>query len=159
MSMTQPVENRGGDRPTAPQNNPMNINPMGGDGQSGRNYSGFPYGVNKEIKEQKDGAKLAKAPTPESAPMGAPNPLASLLGEAATLDAPYEGPLPISDGVDVGRGRGEDALPARILNPINQSEELDLIKKYLPDLMQATRLPGAPDTYKKFINYLKAQIL
>ena len=159
MSMTQPVENRGGDRPTAPQNNPMNINPMGGDGQSGRNYSGFPYGVNKEIKEQKDGAKLAKAPAPESAPMGAPNPLASLLGEAATLDAPYEGSLPISDGVDVGRGRGEDALPARILNPINQSEELDLIKKYLPDLMQATRLPGAPDTYKKFINYLKAQIL
>ncbi len=29
------AEQRGGFRPTAPQNNPANINPMGGDGQSG----------------------------------------------------------------------------------------------------------------------------
>jgi|LauGreDrversion4_2_1035121.scaffolds.fasta_scaffold61757_3 hypothetical protein len=157
--VTAVPENRGGDRPTAPQNNPMNINPMGGNGQSGRDYSGFAYGMNKEINQQKDGAKLAKAPTPTAKAPVTQNPLDSLLGEAVELDAPYEGALPVSDGVGVGRGRGEEALPTRILNPINQSQELDLIKKYLPDLMQATRLPGAPDSYKKLINYLKAQIL
>jgi hypothetical protein len=43
-------ENRGGYRPDAPQNNPANINPMGGDGQSGRAtqpakyIAGLPYG-------------------------------------------------------------------------------------------------------------------
>ena len=147
--MAQSGETRGGFRPTAPQNSPTNINPMGGDGQSGKNYSGFPYGVNKQIKEQKDGAKLAKAPTPQAAPVPTGNP----------LDAEYNGDLPISDGVPVGRGRGEEALPTRLTSPINQSQDLDLIKKYLPDLLQATRLPGAPDSYKELVNYLKAQIL
>lgn len=157
--MTQPAENRGGFRPTAPQNSPTNINPMGGDGQSGKNYSGFPYGVNKQIKEQKDGAKLAKAPTPQAAPVPTGNPLDELMGSFTPLDADYEGDLPISDGVPVGRGRGEEALPTRLTSPINQSQDLDLIKKYLPDLLQATRLPGAPDSYKELVNYLKAQIL
>ena len=34
--MTTAPENRGGDRPTAPQNNPANISATGGNGQSGR---------------------------------------------------------------------------------------------------------------------------
>jgi hypothetical protein len=159
MSMTQPVENRGGDRPTAPQNNPANINPMGGDGQSGKNYSGFPYGVNKQIKEQKAGAKLASTPTPKAPPAPTGNPLDAMMGSFTPLDAEYNGDLPISDGVATGRGRGEEALPTRLTSPINQSQDLDLIKKYLPDLLQATRLPGAPDSYKELVNYLKAQIL
>ena len=159
MVLAQPEENRGGDRPTAPQNNPANINPMGGDGQSGKNYSGFPYGVNKQIKEQKDGAKLAKVPTPQAAPAPTGNPLDAIMGSFTPLDAEYNGDLPVSDGVPVGRGRGEEALPTRLTSPINQSQDLDLIKKYLPDLLQATRLPGAPDSYKELVNYLKAQIL
>ena len=159
MAITQPEETRGGFQPNAPQNNPANINPMGGDGQSGKNYSGFPYGVNKQIKEQKDGAKLAKAPTPQAAPVPTGNPLDELMGTFTALDADYEGDLPVSDGVPVGRGRGEEALPTRLTSPINQSQDLDLIKKYLPDLLQATRLPGAPDSYKELVNYLKAQIL
>jgi hypothetical protein len=142
MVTAQPEENRGGFRPDASQNNPANINPMGGDGQSGKNYSGFPYGVNKQIKEQKEGAKLAKAPAPAPASIKAGNPLDELMGTFTALDADYEGDL-----------------PARITSPINQSQDLDLIKKYLPDLLQATRLPGAPDSYKELVNYLKAQIL
>ena len=53
--MITPKDNRGGDRPTAPQNNPMNINPMGGNGQSGMNtdYTGFAYGQNKAVNEQR----------------------------------------------------------------------------------------------------------
>lgn len=48
--MTTAPENRGGMRPTAPQNNPANISATGGDGQSGRAtqparyISGLPYG-------------------------------------------------------------------------------------------------------------------
>ena len=42
---------------------------------------------------------------------------------------------------------------------MNQSENLNLIKRYLPDLMDATRMPNAPDSYKRFVNYLKEQIL
>ena len=48
--MTTAPENRGGMRPTAPQNNPANISATGGNGQSGRAtqparyISGLPYG-------------------------------------------------------------------------------------------------------------------
>lgn len=159
-----PEENRGGYRPTAPQNNPMNINPMGGNGQSGMNtdYTGFAYGENKAVNEQRIAGNAAitaseQKQTPAAAT--AVNPMASLLGNLVPLDAETQDNLPVSDGVDIGRGRGSEALPTRLTNPINQSQDLDLIKKYLPDLMNATRLPGAPDSYKRFINYLKAQIL
>ena len=48
--MTTAPENRGGMRPTAPQNNPANISATGGNGQSGRAtqparyIAGLPYG-------------------------------------------------------------------------------------------------------------------
>lgn len=159
-----PEENRGGPRPTAPQNNPMNINPMGGNGQSGMNtdYTGFAYGQNKATNEQRVAGNKAITASEERQVPPAPvavNPMDSLLGAVVPLDAETQDNLPISDGVDIGRGRGSEALPARLTNPINQSEDLVMIRKYLPDLMNATRLPGAPDSYKRFINYLKAQIL
>ncbi len=114
----------------------------------------------EELQDYNDQlAKLAKAPTPQSAPVPTGNPLDAMMGSFTPLDAEYNGDLPISDGVAIGRGRDESALPARLTSPINQSQDLDLIKKYLPDLLQATRLPGAPDSYKELVNYLKAQIL
>jgi hypothetical protein len=164
MMMAIAPENRGGFRPTAPQNNPMNINPMGGNGQSGMNtdYTGFAYGQNKAVNQQRVEGNAAVTASEQQQTPAAPvavNPMDSLLGSLVPLDAPTQDNLPISDGVDIGRGRGSEALPARLTSPINQSQDLDLIKKYLPDLLNATRLPGAPDSYKRFINYLKAQIL
>ena len=56
--MTTAPENRGGDRPTAPQNNPANISATGGNGQSGRAtqpakyIAGFPYGEGQATMEQ-----------------------------------------------------------------------------------------------------------
>jgi hypothetical protein len=85
--------------------------------------------------------------------------MASMMSGLVPLDAESMDDLPISDGVDVGRGRGSEALSSRLTSPINQDENVALIKRYLPDLMNATRLPGAPDSYKQFINYLKNQII
>ena len=125
-------------------------------------YTGFAYGQNKAVNEQRiqgNAAITASEAAQTPAPGRAVNPMDALLGSLVPLDAESQDNLPISDGVDIGRGRGSEALPATLTNPINQSQDLDLIKKYLPDLMNATRLPGAPDSYKRFINYLKAQIL
>lgn len=152
-------ENSGGNHPTAPQNNPANINAMGGNGQSGQavpDYTGFAYGQNQALAEQASGAPMAKA---APAPSASANPMASMLSGITPLNAPTNDNLPISDGVDFGAGRGTEALPGRVTNPINQNENIDLIKKYLPNLLNATRLPGAPDSYKQFVNYLKEQIL
>jgi hypothetical protein len=66
------VENRGGYRPTASQNNPTRINPMGGDGQSGKNItqpakyiSGLPYGQGQETMAQQEGAPMAAIAQPQ----------------------------------------------------------------------------------------------
>jgi hypothetical protein len=152
-------KNSGGFRPTAPQNNPANVNAMGGDGQSGQanpNYTGFAYGQNSEINTTADSATMYKETPASAAPA---NPMGNLMSGVVPLDAPTQDDLPVSDGVDVGRGRGSEALPSRVTSPMNQSENLDLIKRYLPDLMDATRMPNAPDSYKRFVNYLKEQIL
>lgn len=154
-------ENSGGYRPSAPQNNPANISATGGNGQSGQataDYTGFAYGENQALAQQQAGAAMAKAPQAGEPPMPQGS-MMDLLGSIAPLDAPSQDDLPISDGVDIGRGRGSEALPPRLTSDINQAETIDLIKKYLPSIMDATRFPGAPDSYKRFVNYLKAQIL
>lgn len=62
------AERRGGFRPTAPQNNPANINPMGGNGQSGRQparyISGLPYGEGQETYNRQVAADMYQAPQP-----------------------------------------------------------------------------------------------
>lgn len=151
-------ENSGGPRPTAPQNNPANVNAMGGNGQSGQanpNYTGFAYGQNQEINNQAASAPMAAAPAP-SAPA---NPMGDMMSGITPLNAETTNDRPISDGIDFGRGRGSEAISGRLTNPVNQNPNVDIIKQYLPDLLDATRLVNAPDSYKRFVNYLKEQIL
>jgi hypothetical protein len=161
--MTTAPENRGGDRPTASQNNPANISATGGAGGKGTQAPKYIPGMKSlgstgvETMAQQGGAALAGDPVPEvKTPT---NPMESMLSEIVPLDADSMDNLPISDGVDIGRGRGSETLNPRLTSPINQDENVAMIKRYLPDLMNATRLQGAPDSYKQFVNYLKNQIL
>ncbi len=161
--MTTAPENRGGDRPTASQNNPANISATGGAGGKGTQAPKYIPGMKSlgstgvETMAQQGGAAMAGNPVP---PVQAPtNPMSSMMSGIVPLDAETMDALPISDGVDIGRGRGSEALPARLTSTINQDENIALIKRYLPDLMDATRLQGTPDSYKQFVNYLKNQIL
>jgi len=152
-------QNSGGMRPTAPQNNPANVNPLGGDGQSGQpnpNYTGFGYAQTGEINNTAAAATMAK--TPE-----APKALKSELTGRGLNNLPSLNELEptgkyISDGIQFGRGAGSEALPASV-NPDRRTiENADLIVKYLPDLINATRVQNAPDSYKRFINKLKGMI-
>ena len=103
------VENRGGRRPTAPQYNPANVNGLGGNGQSGMNtdYSGFTYGMNKAVNEQR-----AAAPIKPTAPTGQMGIARELVQEPLIpLDAPTQRPdEPITYGVDAGPGPGTEVL-------------------------------------------------
>jgi hypothetical protein len=66
------AEQRGGFRPTAPQNNPANINPMGGDGQSGTQPARYIPGMrsqgvtSQELYAMQTEAPLAGAPKAEA---------------------------------------------------------------------------------------------
>ena len=67
-------ENSGGFRPDAPQNNPANVNGLGGNGQSGtqslKPMTGLPWGTNQATEDQGRSAPLAGNPT-AMAPGGA----------------------------------------------------------------------------------------
>lgn len=153
----------GGDRPTASQNNPANVNALGGNGQSGQakpGYTGFAYGQNGALDAQAGGATMAQAPQPGGASAPDMSMIQGLLAGITPLDADPEDPtVPVSNGVNVGRGAGEEALPAQYKSDRRQVENLDLIKQYMPDLINAARVQNAPDSYKQFINYLKSQVI
>lgn len=160
--MTTAPENRGGPN-GGPQYNPANISATGGAGGTGKQAPKYIPGMKSlgstgvATMAQQEGAALAGDPVPQVQPPT--NPMESMLAGITPLDAEPTEMLPISDGVDIGRGRGSEALNPRLTSMINQDENVALIKRYLPDLMNATRLQGAPDSYKQFINYLKNQIL
>lgn len=152
-------QNSGGMRPSAPQNNPANVSATGGNGQSGQanpGYTGFAYGQNSALEAQAGGAKMAKATTPSAAPM---NPMSSFADSLVPLDAPSQDDLPVTDGAPIGPGRGTEALPNNLNPDRRQIENADLIKRYLPDLLNAARMDGAPDSYRRFVNYLKSQVI
>jgi hypothetical protein len=77
-------------------------------------------------------------------------PQASLRDLMSPTEMPEE---PISAGVNFGRGAGSEVLP-RSLGGERQLENENIVRKYLPSLMQAGRLPDAPDSYKSFLSYL-----
>lgn len=161
-----------------PQYNPMNVSATGGAGQSGkfvaekaakaaqlRPSGGGEPGATQALTEQIQGggnvATTASAANPASdMPSAMTNTgLASMLGAISPLDTEPTEYRPISDGVDFGAGRGSEALPGSIRNPIQENRNLEIIQRYLPDILNATRLPGVPDSYRRFANFLKEQIL
>ena len=146
-------QNSGGMRPSAPQNNPANISATGGNGQSGqpkRYKSGLPYGQGQAMMQQQAGAPMAATPKPTAAapaPSGMPS-LGTLLDET---NNPSE---PITAGVDFGPGPGSDALPKNINANTRPDENQMIIQKYMPTLLQAASLSDAPDSFKRFVNFL-----
>jgi hypothetical protein len=151
------VENRGGAN-GGPQYNPANVSGTGGAGQSG-NYTGFGYGKNKEINQDRvtgnqavKSIKATETPTPE-ARYGNMN-----FPELGTLFDPDTNPMdPMTTGVKGFRGAGEEALPKGMQNNTRPDENAMIAKQYLPDLVIAAQSKEAPDSFKRFVNFLMAQ--
>jgi hypothetical protein len=137
------AENRGGMRPTAPQNNPANVSGTGGAGQSGRVASGFAYGMNKQINEQAASAPMAKAPRPTAPQMNVsptPRPVTPLTAPTMNPDEP------ITAGVDIGAGPGSEALMLPN-DTANQAEFNKSIASYYPVLSYIASRPNtSPET-------------
>ena len=147
---TAPMENRGGNRPTAPQNNPANVSGVGGAGQSG-NYSGFAYGMNGQINNQISEGDAAVASTQT----GSTSRPASALPSATPLTDETGLPgQPITDGVPIGGGANSLNLPpAETDNP-----DMQLIINSLPVLEMWAAQPGTTQSTKEYVQYLRTII-
>lgn len=123
------AENRGGYRPTAPQNNPMNVSATGGAGQSGtqpaRYMSGLAYGQGQAQMQQQTAAPLAGNPVANAAPMTAMPQMPQITGLTEPTQRPDE---PITSGIDMGPGVGSDAVAVPAVLPEQPSEAIQIIK-------------------------------
>lgn len=150
------TENRGGAN-GGPQYNPANINGLGGNGQSGMNtdYTGFAYGQNKAINEQRKAAPIEAMPPAGQAPVSGAQVQRSFrdLFSESINDAE-----PITNGVPVGPGDNDMALPPIFRNNARRIENQEIARKYLPFLVSGTQIPGAPDSYKQFVSYVEGML-
>ena len=141
-----------------PQYNPANVSGTGGAGQSG-NYTGFAYGQNQTVNNQRiegnQAMASAQAATP-SAPQAPQSPYEGAnMPQLGTLFDPTTRPdEPITAGVDFGPGPGSDILPKNLMNNTRVDENAKIAAQYLPDLAFAARSADAPDSFKRFVNYL-----
>jgi hypothetical protein len=132
------AENRGGMRPTAPQNNPANVSGTGGAGQSGRVASGYSYGMNKQINEQAASAPLAKVAKTVARPMD----VAPSQPPITTLTEPTMNPdEPVTAGINMGAGPGSEALMLPS-NADNNAEFNKSIASYYPVLSFVASRPN-----------------
>ena len=128
------------------------ISGTGGDGQSGKQPLRYIPDMKSlgstgtETMAQQQSAPMASQPSP-SMPS-----LRNLLSETAVPEEP------MTAGVDFGPGPGSDSLPYEFSQDPRQIENLDIVKRYLPDLTAAGRLPDAPDSYKAFLSFLVGQV-
>ena len=100
------AENRGGMRPTAPQNNPANISATGGAGQSGTQAAKYIPGMN-----QLGSTGVETMAQQQSAPMAGPNQSTPAMPPLTPLTAPTERiNEPVTSGMDFGPGPGSEAL-------------------------------------------------
>lgn len=104
--MTTAPENRGGMRPTAPQNNPANVSATGGAGQSGRAtqpakyIAGMPYGEGQATMNQQMAAPMQGTERIGTTRLD----ITPLTAETKFRDEP------ITAGADFGPGPNSDIL-------------------------------------------------
>ena len=61
------------------------------------------------------------------------------------------------DVLDFGAGPGSEVLPKDFQNNTRPDENALIAKQYLPDLVIAAKSKYAPDSFKRFVNFLMAQ--
>lgn len=130
-----------------------------GSKQAAKYISGMPYGEGQETYDIQTAAPMEAAPNAtmmgreERVVQGDQRPVVDLFADS---EYPTE---PVTDGIDMGPGRGSNAMPSNF-GPRSTDEVVGnpLAIRYLPDLMAASRLPNAPDSYRRFVNYLSQQV-
>lgn len=123
--MTTAPENRGGDRPTAAQNNPANVSGVGGAGQSGiadLNYTGLPYGQNQEVNQTRVTGNAAIESTNATKTFPA-------LPEIKRITDPSETPeRSITYGMPFGDDAGREVNPLPVKIPYEGDPSVDVIR-------------------------------
>lgn len=152
------VENRGGFRPTASQNN-YAVSATGGSGNAGTQgaqaMTGGEYGDNQAMMELQTSAAMNASPTMPSSPsQGRPQRAPS--GQSLTqLDAPTDRPdEPLTTGIDMGDGAGSEVMYAN--NSTLNTEDRQRMVDALPTLAILAESPSASNAFRNYVRYLRS---
>ena len=142
-------ENSGGNRPTAPQNNPANISATGGAGQMAKQAPKYIPGMKSmgstgvETMAQQSGAPLSGGPAPTSG-----------LPPVTEITAPTMFP---EESVMSGASRGDGPGPEALNLPKEPSNDpdIEMARMYFPAIEFWASQPGSSQGTKDYVQYLK----
>jgi hypothetical protein len=151
-------------RPTAPQNNPMNVSATGGNGQNAtatqaaRYIPGLPYGEGQQMMETQESAPLAAAPGIESSGMAMSPGAAAAQPVIGLNERSFRPGEPVTSGAEMGAGPGLEALGPTPEESFMQQMTADTqrILQYLPALEVMANDPGSSNTFRGLVQYLKS---
>ena len=132
-----------------PQYSPMNINALGGNGQSGTQAAkyipGMAYGEGQKTMNMQ-----------KAAPMAGPTPMPS--AEPLPLTAPTTRPNePVTAGATMGAGPGNEALNLP-MGQQAQDPDINMIRMYYPILEFWANQPGTSQATKDYVQFLRGVI-
>jgi hypothetical protein len=151
-------------RPTAPQNNPMNVSVTGGNGQNAdatqaaQYIPGLPYGEGQQMMETQQSAPMAAAPGIESSGMAMSPGMAAATPPVGLNEKSLYRDRPVTDGAPFGAGAGMEALgpdPSERFQKQLLEDNLKLLQ-YLPSLEVMANQQDSSDTFRGFVQYLKS---
>ena len=141
----------GGDRPTAPQNNPANISATGGNGQSGKNSQAPKYipgmkslgSTGTETMAQQGAADMYAAPSAPSLPQVTPITAATELPDQNVMDGAPRGP-------------GATTIPG-LPTTTDTSSDINRLIGYLPALEAAAAMPNSSESFRNYVRVVRAR--
>jgi hypothetical protein len=156
--MHMAVENRGGLRPTASQNN-YAISATGGSGntrtQGAKAMTGGEYGDNQAMMELQTSAAMNASPTMPSGPSQGRPQQAPSSQQLTQLDAPTDRPdEPLTTGIDMGDGAGSEVMYAN--NSTLNTEDRQRMVQALPTLAILAESPSASNAFRNYVRYLRS---
>ena len=156
---------RGGKRPTAPQNNPMNVSATGGNGQNAsatqaaRYIPGLPYGEGQEMMDIQSSAPLAAAPGIESSGMATMAPGTAAAPPVVGINEPTMRPNePVTSGAALGAGPGEEALGLGMADANADMNFKSQLAQYMPALVYIASRPNASPEARRVVSQLRAML-
>ena len=132
-----------------PQYSPMNVNALGGNGQSGTQAAkyipGMAYGEGQKTMQMQ-----------KAAPMAGPTPTPSV--EPLPLTAPTTRPNePVTAGAAMGAGPGNEALNLPMQQQ-SQDPDINMVRTYYPILEFWANQPGTSQATKDYVQFLRGVI-
>lgn len=156
------AENRGGNRPTAPQNN-FAVSGTGGAGNGGqgqpaRYAAGMNYGEGQEFYDLQTAAPMSKS-GPTTAPAARANAAMNISEPVIPLGAPTQRPNePITTGVDSGAGPGSEILTSPAAVAAQNNDDLARLAAIMPVYARIAESPYASNATRNFYRYLRSQL-